>query len=346
MQMDGDESSNVEDRRGDRWIWRWRRLWRWRLRRRGHSHPMGGGGGGLFKGGIGFVAFIVIALIFGVDPMALLSGLGGGDTSTYTAPATTQSSRTARAPAADAETTFVSRVLKSTEDVWTSLFRDMGRQYVDPKLVLYRDATRTGCGTGQAAMGPFYCPADERVYLDLGLLRRSGEPLPRSRPVPAGLCDRPRGRPPRPEPARHHRQGRPDAPEHEQARRQRAVGAGRAAGRLLRRRVGQPRRAEERRQDDRRQGRRSGAGGGLGDRRRPAAEAGSRQDRARQLHPWQRARSARAGSAKGWTAAIPTSAIRSGRSSSSAFLSFPRCAGQRPRTAATRASEGAAARFV
>ena len=147
------------------------RIWRWRFRSGGGGIPIpiGGGGGGLFKGGIGFVAFIVIALIFGVDPMALLSGLGGGDTgSSYTAPATTQSSRTARAPAADAETTFVSRVLKSTEDVWTSLFRDMGRQYVDPKLVLYRDATRTGCGTGQAAMGPFYCPADDRVYLDLG----------------------------------------------------------------------------------------------------------------------------------------------------------------------------------
>jgi predicted metalloprotease len=99
--------------------------------------------------------------------MALLSSLAGGDTSSYTTPAT-QSSRTARAPAADAETQFVSRVLKSTEDVWTSLFRDMGRQYVDPKLVLYRDATRTACGTGQSAMGPFYCPADERVYLDLG----------------------------------------------------------------------------------------------------------------------------------------------------------------------------------
>ena len=165
MQMDGDESSNIEDRRGEGGFG-------------GGGFggggfggggiPIGGGGGGLFKGGIGFVAFIVIALIFGVDPMALLSGLGGGDTgSSYTAPAT-QSSRTARAPAADAETTFVSRVLKSTEDVWTSLFRDMGRQYVDPKLVLYRDATRTGCGTGQAAMGPFYCPADERVYLDLG----------------------------------------------------------------------------------------------------------------------------------------------------------------------------------
>jgi hypothetical protein len=167
MQMDGDESSNIEDRRGSGGFGGGG-FGGGGFGGGGIPIPMGGGGGGLFKGGIGFVAFIVIALIFGVDPMALLSGLGGSDTGTsYTAPAT-QSSRTARAPAADAETTFVSRVLKSTEDVWTSLFRDMGRQYVDPKLVLYRDATRTACGTGQAAMGPFYCPADERVYLDLG----------------------------------------------------------------------------------------------------------------------------------------------------------------------------------
>jgi predicted metalloprotease len=161
MQMDGDESSNIEDRRGQGGFGGGG------FGGGGIPIPIGGGGGGLFKGGIGFVAFIVIALIFGADPMALLSSLAGGDTSSYTAPAT-QSSRTARAPAADAETQFVSRVLKSTEDVWTSLFRDMGRQYVDPKLVLYRDATRTACGTGQSAMGPFYCPADERVYLDLG----------------------------------------------------------------------------------------------------------------------------------------------------------------------------------
>jgi predicted metalloprotease len=161
MQMDGDESSNIEDRRGQGGFGGGG------FGGGGIPIPIGGGGGGLFKGGIGFVAFIVIALIFGADPMALLSSLAGGDTSSYTTPAT-QSSRTARAPAADAETQFVSRVLKSTEDVWTSLFRDMGRQYVDPKLVLYRDATRTACGTGQSAMGPFYCPADERVYLDLG----------------------------------------------------------------------------------------------------------------------------------------------------------------------------------
>jgi predicted metalloprotease len=108
-------------------------------------------------------------MIFGADPLALLSGLGGGgDTSSYAPAPTQQASRPATRPAAgDPETQFVSRVLKSTEDVWTSLFKDMGRRYIDPKLVLYRDATRTECGVGQSAMGPFYCPADQRVYLDL-----------------------------------------------------------------------------------------------------------------------------------------------------------------------------------
>ncbi len=162
MQMDGDESSNIEDRRGDGGYF-------------GGGGGMGGlggmpipmgGGGGLFKGGLGFVAFIVIALIFGADPFALLGG--GGGTSSY-APAPTQTSRPAQRqqPAGDAETQFVSRVLKSTEDVWNGVFRDLGRQYREPRLVLYRDATRTECGVGQSAMGPFYCPADQRVYLDL-----------------------------------------------------------------------------------------------------------------------------------------------------------------------------------
>ena len=73
----------------------------------------------------------------------------------------------------------MSRVLKSTEDVWTTLFRDMGRQYREPRLVLYRDATRTECGVGQSAMGPFYCPADQRVYLDLAFFDDLEQPLPR-----------------------------------------------------------------------------------------------------------------------------------------------------------------------
>ena len=163
MQMDGDESSNIEDRRGEGGY----------FGGGGGYGGMGGipiptgGGGGLFKGGLGFVAFIVIALIFGADPFALL---GGGGASYEPAP--TQTSRTAprqqpQQPAGDAETQFVSRVLKSTEDVWNGVFRELGRQYREPRLVLYRDATRTECGVGQSAMGPFYCPADQRVYLDL-----------------------------------------------------------------------------------------------------------------------------------------------------------------------------------
>ncbi len=171
MQMDGDQSNNIEDRRSDggggfgggggg-------------LGGGGFQIPIGGGGGGLFKGGFGLVAFVVIAVIMGADPGTILSDIagGGGGTSSYApAPPSSSASRTpgTQAPAGDAESQFVSRVLKSTEDVWHEVFRDMGRQYSDPKLVLFRDATRTQCGVGQAAMGPFYCPADQRVYLDLG----------------------------------------------------------------------------------------------------------------------------------------------------------------------------------
>lgn len=167
MRMDGDESSNIEDRRGEGGG-----FGGGGFGGGGFPIPMGGGGGGLFKGGFGLVAFVVIAMIMGADPGAILSDIagGGGGTSSYTpAPPSSSASRMGTpAPATDAETQFVSRVLKSTEDVWHDIFRDMGRPYRDPKLVLFRDATRTECGVGQAAMGPFYCPADQRVYLDLG----------------------------------------------------------------------------------------------------------------------------------------------------------------------------------
>ncbi len=174
MQMDGDQSNNIEDRRdeggggfggggfggggfGGGGFG-------------GPGIPMGGGGGTMFKGGFGLVAFVVIALVLGADPGALLGGLGGGGTPSVQTPSSSSSSasRTAPRPAGDAEAQFVSRVLKSTETVWSDIFRDMGRVYREPRLVLFRDATRTDCGVGQAAMGPFYCPADQRVYLDLG----------------------------------------------------------------------------------------------------------------------------------------------------------------------------------
>jgi len=153
MQMDGEESSNIEDRRGEGGF-------------TGGFGGMGGIGlplpigGGLFKGGFGLIAFVVVALLFGADPSSLS---GGG--STGSAPTQTQS-RSAR-PAADRETQFVARVLKSTEDVWGDLFAQMNRQYRPPRLVLFRDATQTSCGVGQSAMGPFYCPSDQRVYIDL-----------------------------------------------------------------------------------------------------------------------------------------------------------------------------------
>jgi len=170
MEMDGPESSNIEDRRGDSG---------------GSGGGFGGGGlgggsfggggygpgfgiplgGGLFRGGFGLIAIVVIALILGVNPLALLGLADGG--SNYVAPQTHTASRPATS--SDAETHFVARVLRSTEDVWTELFRQQHRTYVDPKLVLYRGQTRTqGCGIGQEAMGPFYCPGDQKVYLDLG----------------------------------------------------------------------------------------------------------------------------------------------------------------------------------
>src|SRR5215471_21770496 len=135
MELEGEESSNIEDRRSEGGMG-------------GYGGGFGGGGipipvgggGGLFKGGLGVVAFIVIAMIFGADPMALLSGLSDGGTSSY-APNSQVTRSSQPSSSADPETHFVARVLKSTEDVWSGLFRDMGRRYVEPQLVLYRDAT-------------------------------------------------------------------------------------------------------------------------------------------------------------------------------------------------------------
>ena len=83
------------------------------------------------------------------------------------------------------------RVLASTEDVWTDTFRQNGRQYEAPKLVLFTGATPTACGTGQTAMGPFYCPGDHKVYIDLGLLPRAEGALPRTRRIRPSLRRRP-----------------------------------------------------------------------------------------------------------------------------------------------------------
>jgi predicted metalloprotease len=167
MQMDGDESSNIEDRRGEG----------------GLGGGFGGGGfgggggipmgGGLFKGGFGLIAIVVVGMILGVNPLELLAAWGA------TAPRSRRraQTRTASRPApnADPETQFVARVLKSTEDVWGEQFKAMGQQYRQPRLVLFREATQTACGMGQSAMGPFYCPPDQRVYLDLSFFDEMGQ---------------------------------------------------------------------------------------------------------------------------------------------------------------------------
>ena len=147
MKWEGNrESENVEDRRGQG----------------------GGGGGGFGIGGrsIG-IGTIVLALIgwgvFGINPLTTIGVLSGSGS-----PAPAQQQGPAKAPPSnDQGAKFVSTVLASTEDVWTDIFAKGGARYESPRLVLFTGVTRTACGTGQSAMGPFYCPADHTVYLDM-----------------------------------------------------------------------------------------------------------------------------------------------------------------------------------
>jgi predicted metalloprotease len=143
MKWEGNrESDNVEDRRG------------------------AGGGGGFGLGGksIG-IGTIVMALIgsavFGINPLEMLGILSGGGTAPSSQP------QVQATPATDKQTRMVRTVLADTEDVWTKLFAERGGSYAKPKLVVYSGATQTACGTGQSASGPFYCPADQDVYIDL-----------------------------------------------------------------------------------------------------------------------------------------------------------------------------------
>ncbi|MDO9315816.1 MAG: neutral zinc metallopeptidase [Burkholderiaceae bacterium] len=149
MKWEGNrQSDNVEDARSD-----------------------GGGGGGFRLGGGGRgigIGSIVIALlggwIFGINPLTILGvldgGSGGGAPQVQQAPAT-------KPPANDPAAAFVSTVLADTEDVWTAQFKQAGSAYQQPKLRLFRGSEPTACGQGDAAMGPFYCPGDQKVYIDL-----------------------------------------------------------------------------------------------------------------------------------------------------------------------------------
>ena len=130
----------------------------------------GGGGGGFSFGGgrgigLGTVAVAVVAgWVFGINPLTVLGLLSGGGSP---APQV-QQAPAHRPPADDKMAKFVKVVLADTEDVWRAQFKQMGGTYLDPKLVLFRGSVPTGCGQGQAAMGPFYCPGDRKVYIDLG----------------------------------------------------------------------------------------------------------------------------------------------------------------------------------
>jgi len=149
MRWEGNrESENVEDRRGD------------------------GGGGGFGIGGrsigIGTVVIALVASYFlGVSPGTVINVLSGGG---GPAPVTQQGPAKAP-PADDKEARFVSTVLADTEDTWTAIFSKAGQTYVKPRLVLFTGRTQTACGTGQTASGPFYCPGDQKIYIDLSFYR-------------------------------------------------------------------------------------------------------------------------------------------------------------------------------
>lgn len=161
MKWEGHErSSNVEDRRG----------------------PGGTGGGGPRIGGRGIgVGTIVVALvagwIFGINPLTVLGLLSGGDP---VAVSPAGQGPAPPPPEGDRAAAFVSTVLRDTELVWGRIFQANGAAYQEPRLVLFRGVTPTACGTGQSAMGPFYCPGDGKVYIDLGffdtLAQRMGAP--------------------------------------------------------------------------------------------------------------------------------------------------------------------------
>lgn len=140
---DQQESSNVEDRRG------------------------GGRRGGGKSIGIGTIVLALVAMYFGVDP-ALVVNMGQGLQQTETAEAKP-------IPKDDPMAIFVAKVLGSTEVTWGKIFQNSGQQYPAPTLVLFSGQTSTACGAGQAAMGPFYCPGDQKVYIDLSFYQQMKE---------------------------------------------------------------------------------------------------------------------------------------------------------------------------
>jgi len=138
-------SSNVDDRRG------------------GSTGRRVGGGLGI----VGVIIVIVLSLILGEDPVQMLQQVDSGQMTQQTAPQTVPQHQ-----AGNDLGDFVSVVLKDTEDVWSKVFREqLGKTYINPTLVLFTGSARSGCGFASAATGPFYCPADQKVYIDLSFFK-------------------------------------------------------------------------------------------------------------------------------------------------------------------------------
>ncbi len=151
MRWEGNrQSGNVEDRRGMR------------------------GGPVMAGGGLMTLVLVLIVWFLGGDPMALLQQMPQGQPGGQAGPLDPGGGDAAPG-VDDKQKEFVSVVLADTEDVWKEQFRLQGRQYKDPKLVLFSDATQSACGFAQSATGPFYCPADEQVYLDTAFFREMEE---------------------------------------------------------------------------------------------------------------------------------------------------------------------------
>lgn len=131
-----------------------------------------GAGSGVGRGagiGIGTIVVVVIGYFMGVSPSTLLSLLNGGDPQAVTAPVPEGSTTGA---ANDPQVDFVRAILGETEDVWGAYFRNSGKTYVSPKLVLFSGQVSSACGFASAAAGPFYCPGDQKVYIDLSFYRQ------------------------------------------------------------------------------------------------------------------------------------------------------------------------------
>ena len=180
------ESSNIDDRRGQRGPGGFR----FPGGGRGVQIPIGG------KGGMSITTLLIIGgimLLFGINPLEVLLGGGQGnfpdisrmpeqtqevprrtaERNPFDIPGLPGSRSGDEAPAGapkakDEMRTFIGRVLADTEDIWNKVFESAGRQYKEPQLVLFTGATQTRCGVGQSAMGPFYCPLDQKLYIDLG----------------------------------------------------------------------------------------------------------------------------------------------------------------------------------